>query len=570
MPNIQIANTGVRESVIRPTLVAVTDQVLSFLGLKEEVKDIRYITHSGDVRMPSSGLTERSNDYASFSGTNRAWVEIDDDIFKDGWAVGRPEVIDAQPLFMDRKLGVAIHPYMESNQATIKIRFNTHSYDSARQTREALASRVASLQDGIQHTVDFSIVMHEFLLYLLQDIWLKRELVAGYGDTFQEYVRDHSSTGLATVSEASGQETSLVFKRRMGRINGYFIISEIPDKPVYQEDGSLWEFSVEYRVNYDVPNKMQVRYPIMVHNQYLHRAFLQGLERQTDIRDSQQNLSLSQAAASILEFGKAEGNNLLQDMWFCIPSIDQFEPKTTPRNTATVFIALLSINTDKSIPLLNLCDLGTIDLDPNIIDYMKKVEHPFMNQLFKSFFYVHLYEDGRMREPETLVCDKDLNVFTTVDLDPRKTYRVRLCMAADILVLPIESFERLWAFPKALVNVISSINESVRHHTDFFTMHHRGKWQPWMLGPLWNILIGRTPPPQTQHYIDPETGQYLETENFNPSKDPNSGSDKDKYLDLDPKDRDSFNVPAELIGSHRSGVNGQRTVQVQSLIVYRK
>lgn len=597
MPTLRIPNPGIQETVVRPTTVAITDQVLEFLKLNNTVSDIRYITHSGDVRMPTSAVGERSGDYASFSGTNRAWVEVEEDIFTDGWSIGRPDVIDTTPLFFDRSLQVALYPFMESSQTTLKIRFTSHNRDTMRQTRDSLASRIATLQDGIQHTVDFSIGIHDIVLRLLQDVWIKRETNAGYGDDFLPYLLNHSSASLTTASDASGQKLDMVFKRRMTRINGYFQVSSIPEKPSYQEDGSVWEFSVEYKVNYDIPTQMHVRYPIMVHNQYLDPVFLRHLERNKDIRDKQNNLSLSQAAAGLVEFGRAEGSNLVQDRYFNIPSIDHFEPSITPLNTATVFIALLKITEDNTIPLLNLDQLGTICLDSDILKFLREVESPFITQIFKSFFYIHLYEDHRLMEPDTLRCDEKLNVYSTIPLKPRKTYRIRLSMIADITVLSIEAFQRLWDYPEALMKIINSINEAVRNGTDFFDMAKKRKWEPWMVSPIWQILCGVRVPPQMTIYRDPATGAY--PQNTGPGKSTGGGrpgggrpgggrypgdnspggtTSSDDFWgggykppirpnhNLPPE----FQVPSDILAKGRLNNLGMRTVQIQGIVVYNK
>ena len=574
MPTLRITNPGIQETVVRPTTVAITDQVLSFLRLNNTVKDIRYITHSGDVRMPTSAVGERAGDYASFSGTNRAWVEVEEDIFTDGWSIGRPDVIDTEALFFDRNLQVALYPFMESSQTTLKIRFTSHNRDTMRQTRDSLASRIASLQDGIQHTVDFSIGIHDVVLRLLQDVWIKRETKYGYGDDFIPYIKNNSSSSLTTVSDASGTKLDLVFKRRMSRINGYFQVSSIPERPSYQEDGSVWEFSIEYKVNYDIATQMHVRYPIMVHNQYLNPIFLNHLERNKDIRDHQSNLSLSQVASRLVEFGRAEGMNLVQDRYFNIPTIDQFEPPLTPLNTATIFIALLTVTEKFDKPLLNLGQLGTIFIDTDILNFLKGVEYPFITQLFKSFFYIHLYEDSRLMEPETLRCDEKLNVYSTRALNPRKTYRVRLGIVADITTLDIEVFERLWGYPDALIKIINAINEAVRDGTDFFKMTKKRKWEPWMISPIWQILNGVRPAPQAPIYRDASTGTYNNGtggddfwgNNYVPPTSPNGPG----HSQGNPRLPIEFQVPAEIIEKGRLNNLGMRTVQIQGIVVYNK
>lgn len=560
MPTLRIGTPAIHETIIRPTTVAITDQVIEFLRLKKTIEDIRYVTHSGDVRMPSSGIGERANDYASFSGTNRAWVEVEEEMDEGMWATSRPDKLDTQPLFVDSALGVSLRPFMTSTTTTLKFRFTSHNRDTLVQTRNHLSSRIASLEDGIQHTVQFAIGIHEVILRLLNDIWAKRETKAGYGEDFIPYVKAHSSSSLTTVSEASGDKLSMVFQRTMGRVNGYFVVAPIPNKPAYQETGSIWEWELEYKVVYDVPTQMFVTYPIMVHNQYINPIFLSHVQKKRDIRDRHSELSLTQVSTHLVEFGRAEGNNLVQDRFIRIPHFDDFEPEITLRNSATIVMALLSIDSDNSKPLLNLTEMGDVYLEPAVLEFFRRGEHRFITKPFQSFFALSLYEGDSLQEPETLVCDENLNVFSTRSLDPRKVYHFRLSLIADFLSVEDVAVTRTWRYPEVIDIVVRSSNEAIRDLTDNFQMATRRKWEPWMLGPAWKAFTGKTPHWYDTSYFDPVTGVYE-------AHDLTSSYIATKPIMVNGKELPGFNIPQEVIERYKGNVHTQRLVQVVGTLI---
>lgn len=563
MPTLRIATPAIHETIVRPTTVAITDQVIDFLRLKKTIEDIRYITHSGDVRMPSSGVGERSNDYASFAGTNRAWIEVEEEVNEGQWATSRPDKLDTQPLFHDAALGVTLRPFMSSSTTTLKFRFTSHNRDTLVQTRNHLSSRIASLEDGIQHTVQFAIGINDAALRLLNDIWAKRETVKGYGDNFIPYLKQHSSSSLTTVSESSGNELSLVFQRTMGRVNGYFIVSPVPNKPAYQETGSVWEWELEYKVNYDVPSEMFITYPIMVHNQYLNPIFLGHIQKVRDIRDRHSELSSTQISTHLVEFGRAEGNNLVQDRFIRIPHFDDFEPEITLRNSATVVMALLSISEDNSIPLLNLAQLGDFYIEPAVLDFFRKGEYRYINKPFQSFFALSLYEGDSLMDSESIYCDENLNVFSSKPLNPRKVYHFRFSLIADFLTVDEATSVRTWNYPEVIDIVVRSANDAIRNLTDSFQMTTCRKWEPWMLGPAWKAFTGKAPRWHEGSAFDARTGVYS-------VQDHSSGRIINNPVLVDGKELPGFTIPQEAIDKYKGNVHSQRLVQVVGTLIKEK
>ncbi len=184
--------------------------------------------------------------------------------------------------------------------------------------------------------------------------------------------------------------------------------------------------------------------------------------------DAPSKLSRTQVAASLTEFGHHQGLNLVQDRWIRIPSFDDWTPDLIPRDTATIFTALLKVTGEENQLLFNLRDLGTFNISKNVLDFIEKEDYENITKIYESFFYIHLYSGEEMKEGDSLRCDKDLNIYATRPLDPRKMNRVRFSMMVDINLLSFEVRDRLWGDKDCLKSVICTINEKVRDHSDFF------------------------------------------------------------------------------------------------------
>lgn len=552
MPTIRIPNPGIDETVIHPSVVAIVDQVLEALRLKKVVQDIRYTSYSGDFRVPHSGITDKDSNYATFAGSNRIWVEVDTDKDPNLWSTSRPDVADAHPYFFDQNLGVSLIPFMTQVVSKIKIRFTSHNRDSARQTYESLTSRLGALKEGIQHTVNYAVAPHPLVLQLLNDVWIRRELTAGYGQDFVPYVREHSSMQLAEVFDKMDENHELVYKSRLGRVNGRFVLGQLPDKPTYEADGSVWEFMVEYTTNFDVPSELIVDYPIMVHNEYMPGEYLEILHDKRDIRDAPFKLSKSQAVAMLTEFGRHQELGLVQDRWIKIPHFDDWIPEITPRDTATVFSALLRASGEDEQLLFNLRDLGTFNIAKEVLDFIQEEDYGNITQIYKSFFYIHLYAGNEMLDGEALRCDKDLNIYATKALDPRVLNRVRFSMVVDINLLNSEVKDRIWKHKKCLASVITAINEKVRDHSEFFNRFAMRNWEPWMLNPVWAVLTGIRP---TTSLGDEAAVDYL-LQGYRP----------DNKIIGQPTLPPGFSIPEDYVKEIRNSYQGPRMVQLGYII----
>ena len=347
MPNVSIVLPNVDESVFRPLIADLTSQIQELTNLNF-VEDIRFLNYNGSVQTPDSSVTDLKSRYASFSGQNRIWIEAEEDYNPEGWSSSVIEREEHWPLFVDSQLGVNIAPILIPSNVTLKFKFSTNSRDEARKWRDDIAMRLAQLRDGYQHTLTFNINLPTAIWELVSDIWEAREKIKGYNQPLDEYIKEHSDSDLTIVSNALGHHRTFAFKRRMARINGRFDISPLPEKPTYEEAGGIWECSIAYKITYDRPLGCRIRYPIMVHNQFLSDKYIMETNVNQNMNDKQKKLSMSMFDFSQFESYQLNGYNCSQDAFIQIPSIDDYVYRVTPKGTATVLLGLLQIEKEEA------------------------------------------------------------------------------------------------------------------------------------------------------------------------------------------------------------------------------
>ena len=71
------------------------------------------------------------------------------------------------------------------------------------------------------------------------------------------------------------------------------------------------------------------------------------------------------------------------------------------------------------------------------------MERQYLPITYSSIFCLNLYENNYLRESDSLLIDSDLNVTSRLNLDIRKTYRVRLSLIVNLAQARPEVTDRL-------------------------------------------------------------------------------------------------------------------------------
>jgi hypothetical protein len=92
--------------------------------------------------------------------------------------------------------------------------------------------------------------------------------------------------------------------------------------------------------------------------------------------------------------------------------------------------------------LVNLKNIGNYSLKQELLDFIKHDRSNIIKP-YHSIIGLSLYEGAHLKDSNYLYIDEDLNVISTVDLDIRKTYRLRLYIVLNIDNLPDKVTNRI-------------------------------------------------------------------------------------------------------------------------------
>jgi hypothetical protein len=463
------------------------------------------IFYPGDIqRMHTAGSTIDSTDdrRAIFNSDRYTFIEIEDDYDEGELGSTAVEREEHPPIFVDNKLGVTIKPIYGTTTVTINFVYRCPSKSEALRWRDETRARVSKMMDINLHKVSYHYQLPVDIVIILKEIYDKREAVMPYGQTFVEYVTSYADPRLTLTGGTTGDGERLAIAETQTRIQGMFTWDALPEKAQRDETTGTWSITFGYKFNFDKPFEIHVRYPVMVHNQLLAPNFIEFTDKAYDVEQDTKNFSKSFHAMHAFEMGTIMATKVDTKYMLREPSYDDYLLPDVAKGSGSVFLALVSVDTDKR-SLVNLNELGDIVIDPDILQFIKESEFPYITKDYKSILKLSLYRNEFLTSGRTIDCNSNLDVRSSMDLDFRNQHRLRFSIHVDITLLDIRALERLQRYPKAMVKIIGSMNELLKNHPDFNNLGNKRYISKHDFSSITSFLTGYRIPISRGHYYGP-------------------------------------------------------------------
>lgn len=443
MANVTINVPELQQSVTRPVVYDVVRQVCALTELPPDIHI--YIPGDTDaVSQKGSTVSEQNEGTGNtrLSSENNVQVTVTEN-YDEGrilaTAVSQSENL---PIFYDEALGVTMRPAYSYNNVEINFRFTSHSRVLVERWRDNIRMRVSMARDINLHKLTYSYQIPKRFYELLQAIHKNREAVAGYGDDFATYLQTHSSTRLTRLSNQSGTVTGLAVAESQVRVQGMFDFEFAPERASREGQGEQWTITFAYKFSFDKPLMVNMVYPIIVHNALLPDQWL-PLKQPTDFTKHNLSYSESGAAAHYYESSTRLDRAVRHEKEAHIPEFDEFIPQSDWNNTKFYMCALCGVDPSDPTLLLDLKELDEYNLDDDVLGFLANGEWRHFYKPFQSIMNVMAYRNRWLINHEAIFVDQNLCVRSTVPLDLRAVYRVRLGYNTNLEQLPPAALLRL-------------------------------------------------------------------------------------------------------------------------------
>ena len=488
MPTISVTLPDITQSVLRPVIVDVANQVMAWTKINDI--PLYFPNDDGFLTSAGTGLDNKTDRLSRSSSQRRVEVTATDTPAEDQNTTDISGRKGNTPVFVDRPLDIWVSPCYTSSQITLEFEFKTNSKEEARRWRDDVMARYRQGRYALQHQITYCYNLPLPVWEILQECHTKRENVSGYGESFPFWLNKCASNRLTVISNETGSATDLSVAERQDRIQGFFSFTNAPDRWEKETDTGLYVVRFSYNFVYQRAATVDIKYPVIVHQQMLERPFIEfvnkGLQHDDRaVRRSQYLWGLKPAESmEMMQYLKP------RHPFIRLPYVDDYYFRYGFSGTAPYLTILLTQSSPQEKLAVNLKQLGDITLDEDILDFLKAGEYKFIGVPGKSIFHFDVLKGDTLLSYPEVSLDEDLNLTLKTDIDMRKPYRLRCALFTDLSFLERDALDRLREHPKAFVKIFGAINELLFLDMTFSQLTEQRRIEPWQMTVLYEAIMG--------------------------------------------------------------------------------
>lgn len=489
MPNIHVPLPETQQNVFRPIVLDIVKQVQEITLMKDT--QIYWPEEEGKNQTASGTIDSKADRYVVTSSKRMNAIEVEEEIDPEEISPTFFNSKEYPAILEDRKLGLNMSPIYAKHNVRVTFNYNCASKTEAERWLQDMRMKIGKLRDINTHTVTYHYNLHKKLYEIVHLVHTLRESQAGYGDTFDEYLKSHATGRLTVVGDIVGKDKIFAVAETQTEIYGIYDFSGLPAHPEKNTESGMWVISFVYKFNYDKPIGCDLRYPVIVHNKEMPYELVSFYQQEVRaIAQEPTSGSRTQNALRMFRSDCVMDNVKSEDGVIVIPRFDDFIPENYFTATAGVVQALAQITPEDRKSLINLQELGDVVLDRDVIEFLKS-EYQYLTRPCMSIFHVSFYQNTTLQHYDRIEIDSNLNITSVLDLNVRNQYRIRLSVVTDIDILTNDAITRLRHYPKVLCKIVSAINRAFRENPEANKLGREKFITKCEFSALYRVLMGK-------------------------------------------------------------------------------
>lgn len=455
MPRLMLPIEEVTDMVTRPVVIDVISQLIDNTRLD---RTAHVLFPGAEERVALAGTTIlNKNEENQFNQDQLLSIDVTERLEEDAIITRAVLQEEQPPFFVDDNLEVTMKPVYTHTKVELSINARFADKASAIRWRDEMRNKISMTRDTILHRVSYSFTVPLVNFIILREIHRLRENIAGYGEDYDTYLKNHSRAYFRPITNVGGQvERHAVFETQK-RIIGMFDFKEEPEKGSRDGQGDTWSISFSYTFEYDKPTAVVMFYPLMVHNQLLKQRYRPKREDYPTrlIEDTETRYARSIEQLSQFESDRDSIHWARYEKGLAVPDFDEFFPSWIPEGTWRVVTYLIALTEKDRVDLVNLKELPKVDFNSQVLhDWILESELPYLCIPGRSVFNITVYENWDHLGYDNFRIDSRYNVVATHNLDLRKTYHVRFGVYWNWDLLDEAAKDRLRARPDIMAILI--------------------------------------------------------------------------------------------------------------------
>jgi hypothetical protein len=452
MPCFVLELPETETNITRPIVHQITYNLLQYLEYPVE-PDILLLGSTNDRPQPGS-LLEDTQTTSSLPFTTRVQVTHDENYPDQGVLTTPIKQKEHRPVFFDAPLDVSIRPiYFHSNMTlTLACRFT--SLTQAQRFRDTIRRRMSQGMQARLHELQYHYAIPPVFLRILQEIYEKREAIAGYGETLEAWWHRCFTPQMSVLANRSGERGQVVIAEKQIQVQGWLSFETQPDKPELHEEGSTWVLTFDYTFEYDKAVSASMHFPIVVHNQLLDEPYV-AYEAPYNPYHVARHPSYTGALYDA--FSQINYEPSLAFKGARLPEFDDWSAKMTHAGLLPLLTTLVAVELDDPLQLVNLMELGSFTLAQPVLNFLYR-ERERVTTYLDCVFHITLYKGAYPIDGSGLFLDEDLNVRAQHPLNPRDVHHIQLSLTHRLDLLSKRAKDALRRDPYVCFLIIEWLN----------------------------------------------------------------------------------------------------------------
>lgn len=461
MPRIYTPIPSILNSFHRPSVLSIVKQLQEELGLGPDTR-VNY-PDSDNISL-QTGSAVNSDSQPLFPADEKIVIQVEENTNRELLTTNPQYQAGNRFVFRDEPLQV----YMKTGYITkdLRITFNYRAPDrvKAERLKSDIEARMSMIREMMLHHITYAYQIPDIFIERLRVIHQLRENVAGYGDDFETWMRNHSLNTLTQLTNTGGEKGYYSYAEQTVRLLGVFDFDTVPEN--IEKEGAMTPHIVkfEYKLSWQAPVGMIMAYPIMIHNQIMPRKYIymdkiKSPEDRAKITGSFSDIALSyfERTEASLPIYKPHG--------YSLPSQDEWRPLNVPASTLRLYSSLIKLDPDNLTHLSRLDELGqAYYINDNVLEFLIG-EAEYLNTPGQSVFHVSVYDGVTPLPSNTYYVTDILEVMLNEPANLRNIYHIRLSVYSDLTLITPAARDRLRENPVVLELVLKAISENDHPYT---------------------------------------------------------------------------------------------------------
>jgi hypothetical protein len=457
---------SIEETVTRPILIQVTNDIKLLLGLTNDI----YTVYD-----PKDDNYKQKNKVGKITGQTTSYDEVVkiefQDLNEDGIDVSMQMINpDYDKIYADNEIGSEAVPIYQRRKLNINFAYGNKSKSKVSMLVNKLRLMTASDSMYKTHNLEYSFVLPEFFKKLLLHIVTLKNIHLTPELKFEEYLNNTFDKRIDTTNTLDGNyfKSDIVIRERQLGVIGYILDDLQTLNSEFDEASGMYTITFAYEFTFEKPISLIMKYPVMVYSTMIDNSFRNFIpENGTPVIGTRTKgygpmWDVTQRAKSALDIGK-------NSYYLPIPEEDTFILPPPPSFMVRLMCILIYVDPNNPRFLFNLkTDLPGIKFKDNamnlLVDYFK--DH--INDLYNTIFYFELFKNETKDTSNPLILHDNGDLYTTYDMDIKSTYRVAISLMTDLSVMTPEARA---IFKKFLSDEMLRMGMSAGDYESFLEMY---------------------------------------------------------------------------------------------------